>query len=120
MSSRDRRSARLIGLLTLTAGLLLTSCSSGAHSSSAAASRSAAVAADPQTRQLAQVEFDRQCAMNSLSFPSESAITADLDDRLKAAGLAHLEWKHWHDALVSSPQLVAQFRQISGAGCPKA
>lgn len=120
MSSRDRRSARLIGLLTLTAGLLVTSCSSGAHGSTATANGSTAVPADPRTRQLAQVEFERQCAMDSLSFPSESAITTDLDDRLKAAGLTHLEWKHWHDALVRSPQLVAQFRQISGAGCPKA
>lgn len=114
MSSRDRRAARLLGLLPLAAGLLLSSCSSATGASPAA------VPAGPHTRQIAQVEFDRQCAMASLSFPSESAITADLDSRLKAAGLTHLEWKNWHDALVRSPRLVAQFRQISGAGCPKA
>ena len=73
-----------------------------------------------ERRPRARVEFDRQCAMAAVSFPSESAITADLDSRLKAAGLTHPEWKRWHDALVRSPGLVAQFRAVSGAGCPKA
>lgn len=111
----------MLGLLTLAGGLLLTSCSSGSPAASApAATGPAALRADTLTRQLAQVEFDRQCAISTVSFPSEGAITADLDDRLTKAGLTHAQWKRWHDALARSPELVGQFQQISGAGCPGA
>ena len=47
-----------------------------------------------------------------------SAITADLDGRLAAAGLTHAQWKDWHDALVSSPALVTQLSEVGAPGCP--
>jgi hypothetical protein len=77
-----------------------------------------ALPVDETTLGIAQVEFDRQCTIDSTSFADEADITTDLDDRLAAAGFTHQEWKQWHDALDDSPELVAQFAEISAAGCP--
>ena len=74
--------------------------------------------ADGTTRAIAEVEFARQCTIGSQSFADEAGITAALDDRLADAGLTHEQWKRWHDALVDSPELVAQVAEISAAGCP--
>jgi len=63
------------------------------------------------------VEAARQCEVGSSAFAEESAITADLDARLAAAGLTHTQWKDWHDALATSPDLVAQLSQVNASGC---
>lgn len=76
--------------------------------------------ADETTRSLAEVEFVRQCAIGSMSFADEAGITTDLDDRLRAVGSTHQEWKEWHDALAGSPELVEQFAEVAAAGCPAA
>jgi hypothetical protein len=76
------------------------------------------VEADERTRRIAVVEFERQCAIDAVSFPVESGITADLESRLAAAGLTHEEWKDWRDALVGSPELVAQLAAAGRGGCP--
>ena len=47
----------------------------------------------------------------------ERRARAALDARLAAAVFTHQQWKVWHDALVDSPELVAQFAEISAAGC---
>lgn len=78
------------------------------------------VVADDRTHQIAKVEFERQCVVGTQSFPKESDIDADLAKRLTAAGLSHLEWKEWHDSLVTSPDLVTQLAAVGRAGCPKA
>ena len=88
-----------------------------AGSSVGTASASSAVPADDVTRRLAVVEAARQCAVTTTSFPDEVALTTDLDDRLAADGLTHAQWKDWHDALVHSPDLVAQLVEVSGPGC---
>ena len=113
--SRDRRAAGLAAL-GATAVLTLTGCA-GAAAQPAAGSAVAAVPADEVTRRIAEVEAARQCAVTAQTFPDEAAITADLDGRLAAEGLTHAQWKDWHDALVDSPELVAQFAEISAAGC---
>lgn len=77
------------------------------------------VSADATTRKIAEVEFVRQCEVATASFPKESDIDADLAARLKAAGVAHLAWKNWHDALATSPQLVSQLTEVGRGGCPK-
>ncbi|MCZ2835901.1 hypothetical protein [Modestobacter sp. VKM Ac-2985] len=74
--------------------------------------------ADATTRRIAEVEFLRQCTIDSMSFVEEAGITTDLDDRLAAAGFTHQRWKEWHDALADSPALVEQFAEFSAAGCP--
>jgi hypothetical protein len=76
------------------------------------------VPADATTGRIAQVEVERQCTIGATSFPDEAGITDDLDRRLAAAGLTHEQWKRWHDALVVSPDLVAQLRTTSAPGCP--
>ena len=86
-------------------------------STAAGAPASSAVPADDLTRRLAVVEAARQCAVTTTSFPDEAALTTDLDDRLAADGLTHAQWKDWHDALVHSPDLVAQLVEVSGPGC---
>ncbi|XGX78284.1 hypothetical protein LQK93_01069 [Terrabacter sp. BE26] len=78
------------------------------------------VPADARTRQIAQVEVERQCAVGTKSFAKEADIDADLAKRLEAAGLSHQEWKSWHDSLVVSPALVDQLAAVSKTGCPKA
>jgi hypothetical protein len=90
-----------------------TGAAEGAVSSSASSARPA----DATTSGLAQVEVDRQCTIASTSFADEADITTDLDDRLATAGFTHQQWKEWHDALADSPELVAQFAEISTAGC---
>jgi hypothetical protein len=95
-------------------------CAAGADRSSAAggaAPTASAVPADQLTRRIAEVESARQCAVGSLSFADEADITTDLDTRLAAADLTHAQWKDWHDALVDSPDLVAQLVEVSAAGC---
>ncbi|WP_164702518.1 hypothetical protein [Modestobacter sp. KNN46-3] len=114
------RTARAVlagAVLALTA--TTTACGSGSGTEAAAGTAApAGTAADSVTRQLAEVEFVRQCTIASLSFAEEAGITTDLDDRLAAAGFTHQQWKEWHDALVDSPALVDQFAEISAAGCP--
>ena len=83
-----------------------------------AAASTSARPADETTRRLAEVEFARQCTVAATSFVHEADITGDLDARLAAAGFSHEEWKQWHDALASSPELVDQFAQLAEAGCP--
>lgn len=90
----------------------------GASPSSTSTVR-ADVPADARTREIAQVEFERQCAVATVSFPKEADIDADLEKRLEAAGVAHLEWKSWHDSLVVSPALVTQLAEVGKVGCPK-
>ena len=98
----------------------VSGCASAAGQPSAASSAaptSNAVPADELTQRIAQVEFDRQCAVTSLAFPNEADITTDLDTRLAAAGLTHAQWKDWHDALDVSPALVTQLAEVSAPGC---
>ncbi|GAA4748599.1 hypothetical protein GCM10023328_33710 [Modestobacter marinus] len=110
-------------LRTLVAGAALalvagtTACGTGAAAESVSAAADG-TAADATTRRLAEVEFVRQCEIDSMSFAEEAGITADLDDRLAAAGFTHQQWKEWHDALADSPALVDQFAEISAVGCP--
>jgi hypothetical protein len=75
------------------------------------------VRADDTTRRLAAVESDRQCEIATLSFVDESGFTADLEQRLDSAGLTYRQWKEWHDALENSPDLVAQWTEVSADGC---
>lgn len=122
MSSRDHgRALRrlLAGLCLAAAAGSLTACGGGSAADASAPKTPAAVPADATTGRIAQVEFVRQCTIGTASFADESGITTDLDGRLTTAGLTHAQWKHWHDALVRSPALVAQLRTISSAGCPK-
>lgn len=108
----------LAALLTLSTG----ACSSpGQTPTSSGTTRTVRsnVAADAKTRQIAQVEFIRQCSIGAQSFPKEADLTTDLDNRLAAAHLTHLAWKNWHDELATSPQLVTQLHDIAKTGCPK-
>ena len=128
MSSADRTSApgrrrasrvgAAVALLALLAG---TSACAGAADAGAAGAATGTVApgipADDTTRRIAQVEFERQCTVDAMSFVQEADITTDLDTRLAAAGFTHQQWKEWHDALAGSPELVGQFAEISTAGC---
>ena len=100
--------------------LAVSGCASSPDQPSAgssAGSSTSAVPADELTHRIASVEFGRQCAVTSLTFPNESDITTDLDTRLAAADLTHVQWKDWHDALVDSPELVAQLSEVSAPGC---
>ncbi|MGZ4601723.1 MAG: hypothetical protein ACXVYY_10200 [Oryzihumus sp.] len=113
--SRDLRRLSL-GLLVIP---VLTACGgtgSGTTASGTSTVRQG-VHADARTAVIATVEVKRQCDIGTQSFPKEADITADLDKRLAAAGVGHLEWKHWHDELATSPELVSQFRQVSARGC---
>jgi hypothetical protein len=103
------------GLLAVAVALTLTGCAGEATGTGATAV--AAVPANGTTQRIAEVEHARQCAVASLAFPDEQAITADLDDRLAAAGLTHEQWKDWHDALAGSPELVAQLTEVGPPGC---
>lgn len=124
MSSADRTAARrgprpwLAGAaVVLLAGL--SGCATGAGAEAApVASGPVARAPDVTTRALAEIEFGRQCVIGSKSFVDEAGITADLDERLAAAGFSHEEWRRWHDALVESPELVTQFTEVAAGGCP--
>ena len=114
------RPAAALGLLLAATVLVVSGCAAGADQPSAgdgAAASSTAVPADDVTQRLAAVEFARQCAVTASTFPDEAALTTDLDDRLAADGLTHAQWKDWHDALVDSPDLVAQLVEVSAPGC---
>ncbi len=128
MSSADRTSApgrrpasrvaTALAVLALVAGT--TACAVEADAGAAGAATDTAargVPADDTTRRIAEVESGRQCTIGATSFVDEADITLDLDARLAAAGFTHQQWKDWHDALVDSPELVAQFAEISAAGC---
>jgi hypothetical protein len=120
----EGRGRRVVGGLLLGAVLTATvsACGSAEPASPANARTSAAptnVPADASTRRVAEVEFVRQCTIADQSFPKESDLDADLDRRLASAGISHLQWKDWHDALVTSPQLVSQLAEVGTGGCPK-
>ena len=112
-----RRALAATLLMTLAAGACSSSPRSPAPGSSSAVPKN--VSADATTLEIARVEFARQCAVDTQSFPKESDLTSDLDRRLAAANLTHLAWKNWHDELATSPQLVTQLATLSAAGCPK-
>jgi hypothetical protein len=110
----------VLGLLAASMVLAVSGCASGADQSSAASSAAAvssAVPADEDTHRIAEVEFARQCAVTSLAFPDAADLTTDLATRLAAVDLTHAQWKDWHDALVDSPELVAQLAEVSAPGC---
>ena len=114
------RAGAASGLVAVALALSVGACAADADRSStggAAAAPSNAVPADDLTRRLAVVEAARQCAVTTTTFPDEAALTTDLDDRLAADGLTHAQWKDWHDALVRSPDLVAQLVEVSAPGC---
>jgi hypothetical protein len=106
-------------LLTLACVAGLAACGSGSGTETAAEPPAITAApADATTRGLAEIEFARQCTVSGTNFADEADFTADLDNRLTAAGFTHEQWKKWHDALADSPDLVAQYAEVSGAGCP--
>ena len=113
---RPARSGRAAALLALV--LLTSACAGAADADVPPSAAPAGTPADAVTRAIAEVEFARQCTVASTTFADEADLTTDLDDRLAAAGFTHLQWKEWHDALVTSPELVAQVAEISAAGCP--
>lgn len=117
--SCSERAARRAGFL-VTVVLLAGTAACGVGAGTAEKAGTGAPAgrpADDMTRRLAQVEFDRQCTVASTSYADEAQFTTELDARLAEAGFTHEQWKRWHDALVDSPELVAQFAGISSAGC---
>lgn len=115
---RRGRAGAASALVALALALTIGGCAAGADQPSTAGSAApAAVPADDLTRRLATVEAARQCAVTTTTFPDETALTTDLDDRLAADGLSHAQWKEWHDALVHSPDLVAQLVEVSAPGC---
>ena len=123
-AGRRLRAGAASALAAVALALTVGGCAADGDQSSTAgstsvgtASASNAVPADDVTRRLAVVEAARQCAVTTTSFPDEAALTTDLDDRLAADGLTHAQWKDWHDALVHSPDLVAQLVEVSGPGC---
>jgi hypothetical protein len=108
----------VLALLAAAVALTVSGCAGqAAGAEEAEASSISAVPADATTERIAQVEYARQCAVASLAFPDEAAITTDLDDRLAAAGLTHQQWKDWHDALAVSPDLVAQLTEVGPPAC---
>lgn len=117
MSSGERRLRALAAGAALAFVAGTTACGTGAAAEGAGAA-AVGTPADATTRRIAEVEFVRQCTIDSMSFVEEAGITTDLDDRLAAAGFTHQQWKEWHDALADSPALVDQFAVISAAGCP--
>ncbi len=111
----------LLAALGVCLALALSGCGADqAAAGSAADGRPTGAPADALTRRIAEVEVARQCAVGSMTFAEESSITADLDGRLAAVGLTHAQWKDWHDALVDSPDLVAQLAEVGAPGCPGA
>ena len=111
----------LLAPLGVCAALALSGCGADRAAAGAPADgRTTGVPADAVTQRIAEVEVARQCAVGSLTFAEEAGITADLDGRLAAVGLTHAQWKDWHDALVDSPDLVAQLAEVSAPGCPGA
>jgi hypothetical protein len=109
------RTARVLVLLACVTG----AAACGAETETAAeAPASTAAPADATTRGLAEVEFARLCTVGGANFADEADFTVDLDGRLAAAGFTHEQWKQWHDALADSPDLVAQYAEVSAAGCP--
>ena len=119
MSCSDRRLARAAVSL---AALVLVGGTAGCGSDAADASAGGptGTAADATTGGIAEVEWARQCTVDTASHADENAFTADLDARLTAAGFTHEQWKRWHDALADSPELITQFAAISATGCPAA
>jgi len=117
LSCSDRRLARAVVPLAALAVLVATS---GCGADDAAGTRSAptGTAADAATGRIAEVEWARQCTVDTASHADENGFTTDLDARLTAAGFTHEQWKQWHDALADSPELITQFAEISAAGCP--
>jgi hypothetical protein len=118
-----RRRAAQTGVVLAVLALVGSAAACGAEPDTGATGATSSTAtsefpADARTRRIAEVEFIRQCTIASTSFADEADITTDLDDRLAEAGFTHQEWKQWHDALDDSPELVAQFAEISAAGCP--
>ncbi|MDT0278328.1 hypothetical protein [Blastococcus goldschmidtiae] len=118
MSCSDRRLARAVVTLAALAVLGSTAACGADATAEAAPATSSGTPADADTGRIAEVEFARQCTVASVNYADESQFTTDLDARLAAAGFTHQQWKQWHDALVDSPELVAQFAQIGEAGCP--
>src|SRR4051794_1619735 len=90
----------------------------GSDAVDASAGAPTGTAADASTGRIAEVEWARQCTVDTASHADENAFTTDLDARLTAAGFTHEQWKRWHDALADSPELITQFAAISAAGCP--
>jgi isopentenyl diphosphate isomerase/L-lactate dehydrogenase-like FMN-dependent dehydrogenase len=118
LSSPELLRRVLPALLAAAVVLGASGCAAEAAGAQAAgASSIGSVPADATTQRIAEVEHARQCAVASLAFPDEAAITTDLDDRLAAAGLTHQQWKDWHDALAVSPDLVAQLTEVGPPAC---
>jgi hypothetical protein len=111
------RSGRLLVVLACAAGTAACGNAAGTQAGQEAASTTARPS-DDMTQGLAEVEFGRLCAVGSANFAHEADLDADLDSRLSAAGFSHEQWKQWHDALADSPALVAQYAELSAAGCP--
>jgi len=102
------------------AALALLGATAGCASDAAAEASSAptGTTADATTGRIAEVEWARQCTVDTASHADENGFTTDLDARLTAAGFTHEQWKLWHDALADSPELITQFAEISATGCP--
>jgi hypothetical protein len=116
LSCSDRRLARAAVSL---AALALLGATAGCGSDAAAeAGTPTGTAADATTGRIAEVEWARQCTVDTANHADETAFTTDLDARLTAAGFTHGQWKRWHDALADSPELITQFAEISAPGCP--
>ena len=119
MSCSDGRLAR--GLVALAALVVLgttAACSAGEPAAEPAAATPSSTPADLATGRIAAIEFARQCTVASANYSDEAQFTIELDTHLAAAGFTHEQWKQWHDALAASPELVAQFAEISAGGCP--
>ena len=121
MSCSDRRLARAVLYLAALAARGATAgggADAAAEAGPATSSGPAGTAADATTGRLAEVEWARQCTVDTASHADENGFTADLDARLDSAGFTHEQWKQWHDALADSPELITQFAEISAGGCP--
>lgn len=119
MSCSDRPLARALVALSALALLGVTAgCGSDAGAEASTPSAPTGTAADATTARLAEVEWARQCTVDTASYADENGFTTDLDARLDAAGFTHEQWKQWHDALADSPELIDQFAEISAPGCP--
>jgi hypothetical protein len=117
-SDRRRAAAGVVLALTLLGGTAACGTGATADADPATSSMTSGTPADATTARLAEVEFARQCTVDAANLADESGFTADLDARLAGVGLTHAQWKRWHDALVDSPELVAQFSALSAQGCP--
>jgi hypothetical protein len=121
LSCSDRRLTRAV--LSLAALALLggtAGCGSDATAEASTPTAPTGTPADATTLRLAEVEWARQCTVDTANHADENAFTTDLDARLTAAGFTHEQWKQWHDALADSPELISQFAEISATGCPAA